>query len=68
MEWLLNERVAIIPLSSNSVNDALVKGVVSKVDRIGFEVESDKNSKLPVSFTWESVKSFKFLKLSEKES
>lgn len=68
MEWLLNERVAIIPLSSNSVNDALVKGVVSKVDRIGFEVEPDKNSKLPVSFTWESVKSFKFLKLSEKES
>lgn len=68
MEWLLNVRVAIVPLSSNSVNDALVKGVVSKVNLVGFEVEPDKNPKLPVSFTWESVKAFKFLTLSEKDA
>lgn len=68
MEWLLNVRVGIVPLASNSVNDAILKGTVSKTDDIGFELEPDKNSKLPISLTWDAVRSYKFVALSEKDA
>jgi hypothetical protein len=67
MEWLLGTRVGIVPISSNSVNDAIAKGIISKTDQIGFELEPDKNASLPVTFTWESVKSFKFVALTEND-
>ncbi len=63
MEWLLDSRVGIVPIRSNSINDAITKGVISKVGQIGFEIEPDKSPNCPMSFTWESMKVFKFVVL-----
>lgn len=65
MEWLLGTRVGIVPVASNSVNDAILKGVVSKIDKLGFEIEPDKNPSLPVTYTWQSMRNFKFIALAK---
>ena len=63
MEWLLDTRVGIVPITLNSVNDAIVKGVISNIDQIGFELEPDKNPSSPITFTWESMKPYKLIRL-----
>lgn len=41
----------------------VTKGVISKIGQIGFEIEPDKSPNCPMSFTWESMKVFKFVVL-----
>jgi len=63
MQWLLKNRVGILPIQSDSVNDAVAKGVVAKVGDIGFELEPDKPEVLPITFTWEAMKMYKLVKM-----
>jgi hypothetical protein len=56
MEWLLGIRIGVVPIESSSVNDAIAKGIVSKTNSVGFELEPDSRQELPISFTWESMK------------
>ena len=67
MEWLLDSRVGIVPISSNSINDAITKGVISKIGQIGFEIEPDKSPNCPMTFTWESMNVFKFVALPKNQ-
>ena len=63
MEWLLGQRVAIQNIGTKSVNDAIIKGRVSKTDKIGFEIELD-GEKSAISMTWNALGSFQVTKLS----
>jgi hypothetical protein len=65
MEWLLGIRIGVVPIESSSVNDAITKGIVSKTNSVGFELEPDSRQELPISFTWESMKLYKLLTLTK---